>query len=173
MYFLVRKLALLPLLFVLCCLCAPGQESEPVAGPVGIAELYLAKDDGTGKAGEQATSFVTTDVPIYCVVQLDSLTPVTVRMNLVAVAVAGIKGETRVVSTTYKTKDDQSRVNFSGRPAGQWIAGRYRVDIFVGDSPAVSREFAVMKPVQAKPVTKPAGLKPSDKSRLAGPVKKI
>jgi hypothetical protein len=134
--------------------------------------MYLAKDDGNGKAGEQASSFVTTDVPIYCVVQLDSATPVTVKMNLVAVAVPGVKAGTRVVSTSYTTRDNQDRVNFSGRPAGQWVAGRYRVDIFVGNKPAVSREFAIQKATQANPVSKPAGGKASDKARFAGDLKK-
>src|SRR5436309_13329289 len=40
--------------------------------PSGIEEAYLAKDDGEGKAGEQVTEFQTTDVPIYCVVLLES-----------------------------------------------------------------------------------------------------
>ena len=144
-----------------------AQAADAAPTPAGILEIYFAKDDGTGKAGDMASSFVTTDVPIYCVVLLDSAAPTTVKMNLVAVAVPGVKGETKVVSTTYTTKDNQDRVNFSGRPAGQWVAGRYRVDIFVGSSPGVSREFAVQKAVQAKPVMKPA-----DKSRLAGPLRK-
>jgi hypothetical protein len=138
----------------------------------GVVEVYFAKDDGTGKAGEEATSFITTDVPIYCVVQLDSALPTTVKMNLVAVAVPGVKAETKVVSTTYTTKDSQDRVNFSGRPAGQWVAGRYRVDIFIGNSAVVSREFAVQKAVQARPVARPSTPKPADKSGLAGPVTK-
>ena len=149
-----------------------AQEADAVPTSAGILEVYFAKDDGTGKAGDMATSFVTTDVPIYCVVLLDSALPTTVKMNLVAVAVPGVKGETKVVSTTYTTKDNQDRVNFSGRPAGQWVAGRYRVDIFVGNAPGVSREFAVQKAVQAKPVVKPSTTKTADKSRLAGPLRK-
>ena len=144
---------------------AQATDGVPVKPP--NVEVYFAKDDGTGKAGEEATSFVTTDIPIYCVVQLDSSVPTTVKMNLVAVAVPGVKAETKVVSTTYTTKDNQDRVNFSGSPAGQWVAGRYRVDIFVGGAAVVSREFAVQKAEQAKPATKT-----TDKSRLAGPVKK-
>lgn len=149
---------------------ADGMPAGPaVAGPV---EIYLAKDDGKGQAGEEATSFVTTDVPIYCVVRLGTSEPMTVRMNLVAVAVAGVKPETRVVSTTYTTRDNQDRVNFSGRPAGQWVPGRYRVDIFIAEKPVMSREFAVQNATQAKPVSKPQNSKTSDKSKYAGPVKK-
>lgn len=149
---------------------AQGSDVPPVVA--GVAEIYLAKDDGKGQAGEEATSFVTTDIPIYCVVQLDSATPVTVRMNLVAVAVAGVKAETRVVSTSYTTQNNEDRVNFTGRPAGQWVPGRYRVDIFIADRPVVSREFAVQKAAQAKPVSRPGNPKSSDKSRYAGPLKK-
>jgi hypothetical protein len=161
------------LLLVLAgCLATSAQESDAPPVKVGVSEIYLARDDGSGKAGDRATSFITTDVPIYCVVQLDSAEPVTVRMNLVAVAVPGVKAETRVVSTSYTTKDLQDRVNFSGRPSGQWVAGRYRFDIFIDNVQAGSREFAVQKAVQAKPAPKP-GPKPADKSRLAGPVKKV
>ncbi|MEO8041811.1 MAG: hypothetical protein ABI646_04280 [Acidobacteriota bacterium] len=148
-----------------------AQEADTVPPKAVVFEVYLAKDDGTGKAGEEATSFVTTDIPIYCVVLLDSAQPTTVKMNLVAVAVPGVKAETKVVSTTYTTKDNQDRVNFSGSPAGQWVAGRYRVDIFVGNSAVVSREFAVQKAVQAKPVVRPLNKNAADRSRLAGPVK--
>ena len=144
-----------------------AQEAAPAPVKTGITEIYFAKDDGTGKAGEEATSFVTTDVPIYCVVLLDSAVPTTVKMNLVAVAVPGVRADTKVVSTSYTTKDNQDRVNFTGRPAGQWVAGRYRVDIFVGGAAVVSREFAVQKAEQAKPVNKPATIKTADKSRLA------
>src|SRR5215218_8390869 len=156
------KLALAFAFVFACGLGIFAQEAAPTPVPVktGIAEIYFAKDDGTGKAGEEATSFVTTDVPIYCVVQLDSAVPTTVKMNLVAVAVAGVRAETKVVSTSYTTKDNQDRVNFTGRPAGQWVAGRYRVDIFIGNAAVVSREFAVQKAEQARPAARPS-TKPS------------
>ena len=58
-------------------------------------EIYLAKDNGEGKAGEAETSFLTTDIPIFCVVQLDSLKPATVKMNFIAVKVAGVKARNK------------------------------------------------------------------------------
>jgi hypothetical protein len=152
------------------CLAAAAQTPAPAAKP-GVIEIFLAKDDGSGKAGDEATSFVTTDVPIYCVVLLDSAEPTTVKMNLIAVAVPGVRPGTKVVSTSYTTRDSQDRVNFTGRPAGQWVAGRYRVDIFVGNAAAISREFAIQKAEQAKPVNRPTPPKTGG-SRLAGPIKK-
>ena len=170
---LCTKTALFLTVVLVLCVASFAQEvaTSPPVTTSGV-EIYLAKDDGTGKAGEEATSFVTTDVPIYCVVQLGTPLPTTVKMNLVAVAVPGVKADTKVVSTTYTTKDNEDRVNFTGRPAGQWVAGRYRVDIFVLGSAVISREFAIQKAVQvpAKPIAKPANPKPADRTRVAGPV---
>jgi hypothetical protein len=165
----MRDLKLFLAFGVLILACANVFAQEPVAHMTkGDVEIFLAKDDGTGNVGEPATAFVTTDMPIHCVVQLGSAESVTVRMLLVAVAVPGVKPGTKVVATSYTTKDFQDRVSFAGSPQGQWVAGRYRVDIFVDDVKVAVREFAVQKSTQAKP----ANSKP-DKSKLAGPVKKV
>ncbi|HEX2639865.1 MAG TPA: hypothetical protein VHL50_04810, partial [Pyrinomonadaceae bacterium] len=111
----------------------------------GVPEIILARGDSLGKMGQPTTEFLPTDIPIYCIVQLDSSEPVTVKMNLVAVNVPGVRPESKVVSTTYTTKDMQNRVDFTGRPAGLWVAGRYRVDVFLNDKPAGSKEFIVDK----------------------------
>lgn len=123
-------------LLLACLFFSAGAFAQPAAEigiKAGIEEIYLAKDDGTGKAGEEAAGFLTTDIPIYCVVILHPAGPVTVRMNLVAVSVSGVKAETRVVSTSYTTKTNQNRVNFSGRPDGAWNAGKYRADIYINN----------------------------------------
>ena len=100
---------------------------NPPTSSTGIEEVYLAKDNGEGKAGEQVTEFTTTDIPIYCVVLLESNAKTVVKMNFVAVSVSGVKPETKVVTASYTTKDGQNRVNFSGRPDGKWTPGKYRV----------------------------------------------
>ena len=117
-------------------------QSDAPAAPA-VEELYLAKDDGDGKAGEQVSEFRTTDVPIYCVVLLDTVTKATVKMNFVAVNVTGVKAETKVVTASYTTKEGQNRVNFSGRPDGKWTPGKYRVDIFVDGKIAKNIEFEI------------------------------
>ena len=111
--------------------------------PAGVEELYLAKDDGNGKAGEQVSEFATTDVPIYCIVLLSAPQKVTVKMNFVAVGVAGMKADTKVVTTSYTTKEGQNRVNFAGRPEGKWPPGKYRVDIFLDGKAAKALEFDI------------------------------
>ena len=147
---------------------AVGQVPE-IARDDAVVEILLAKDDGSGSAGAAADGFLPTDVPIHCVVQLDSAKPTTVKMNLVAVNVAGVKPETRVVSTSYTTTENQNRVNFTGRPDGRWVTGRYRIDIYIGTQLAGSRDFTVQKSIPPKPsaegVTQPK-LAPRSKTPL-------
>ena len=117
-------------------------QSEP-AKTDGIEEVYLAKDDGNGKAGEQVTEFRTTDIPIYCVVLLDSNASTVVKMNFVAVNVTGVKPETKVVTASYTTKGGQNRVNFTGQPDGRWTPGKYRVDLFLDGKKTREVEFYI------------------------------
>ncbi|MEP7077092.1 MAG: hypothetical protein ABI878_14900 [Acidobacteriota bacterium] len=149
-------------LSMILTLSVAASAQSPVA-PVAVQELYLAKDDGNGRAGEAATAFVITDIPIYCVVQLDSTSSVTVKMNLVAAKVPGVKEETKVVTVSYTTKDGQNRVNFTGKPDGKWVAGNYRVDIFIDGKAAKELTFEI-KNSSARVVTaelfQPADPKP-------------
>ena len=110
-----------------------------------VNEIYLAKDNGEGKAGEATTNFITTDIPIFCVVNLDLPDPTEVKMNLVVVNVKGVKTETKVITAVYKTKENQNRVNFKGKPEKNWVAGIYRVDIFLDGKLAKSQEFEILK----------------------------
>lgn len=115
---------------------------------VRVEDLYLARDDGKGKAGEVAQNFFTKDIPIHCIVQLDSLKPVTVKMVFVAVKVMGVKPETKVITTKYKTNGEQSQVNFTGKPDKIWMAGNYRIDIYIEEKQAKSIEFEIQKTSQ-------------------------
>lgn len=135
-------------MMVVLASAAFGQPPEPAEMRI-LEDMYLAKDDGSGQAGEIAASFVTNDVPIYCVVVLSGASPVTVKMNLVAVTVAGVKPETRVVSTSYTTKDNQNRVNFSGSPDKFWTAGKYRADVFIDGTLVKKLDFEIRKPATA------------------------
>lgn len=122
-----------------------AQPPEPVSDAKTdvVEDVYLAKDDGKGKAGDVVESFSTGDIPIHCIVMLVKADPVAVKMNLVAVKVAGVKPESRVVSTGYTTKQGQDRVFFTGRPDGKWTAGTYRVDVFVGGKKERSLTFEI------------------------------
>ncbi|MCA1589781.1 MAG: hypothetical protein LC734_05185 [Acidobacteria bacterium] len=144
-----------------------GQVAEPVWP--GVTEIYLAKDNGSGKAGRASIEFLSTDVPIYCVVELAAAQIVTVKLHLVAVSVPGVRAETHIVTTVYKTGDNENRVNFSGRPAGRWVPGKYRADIFIDGAAAGSRVFTVLQgPLAPKQeVETITGEKPRPKMRKA------
>jgi hypothetical protein len=133
------------LLLALTSLAQQVEEQNTEPQTVSVDEVFLAKDNGEGKAGEVSETFLTTDVPIYCVIQLNSTKPTVVRMNLVAVNVAGVKAESKVITVSYKTNGKQDRVNFTGRPDGAWVAGNYRIDVFIDDKLAVGKTFEIKK----------------------------
>jgi len=123
----------------------PEDKRKPAPQTVGVEDVYLAKDNGEGNVGDTAEYFLTTDIPIYCVVELNSLKPASVKMNLVAVNVQGVKAESKVFTVTYKTNGKQNIVNFKGKPEGVWTAGSYRIDIFIDDKLAVGKSFEIKK----------------------------
>jgi hypothetical protein len=146
-----------------------AQPPRPVdaAPSVAVEDVYLARDDGEGKAGDVTLVFTPTDIPIHCIVVLTKADPAAVRMHFVAVKVNGVKPDSRVVSSSFSTQQGQDRVFFTGKPHGKWTAGSYRIDVFVNDKlekslafevkggvlPAASN-FAPTKPKPAKAVTK-------------------
>jgi len=144
------KALFLLIVFAFFSVTAPGQ-AVPTPPVDGVEEVYLARDDGDGKAGDVVTTFGISDIPIHCIVQLDTVKIATVKMNLVAVNVPGVKPETKVVTTSYTTKGNQNQVNFTGRPDKVWTPGKYRVDIFLDGKLAKSHDFTIQKPISANP----------------------
>ncbi|MGH9946442.1 MAG: hypothetical protein ACRD6X_04510 [Pyrinomonadaceae bacterium] len=121
---------------------AYSQGDDPPVRPI-IAEVFLARANTEGRVGEPAEQFVVTDVPIFCVVRLHSAGVASIKMDLVAAKVPGVKPESKVVSVAYTTKENEDRVNFSGKPHDVWTAGTYRVDIFIGDKKVRIIEFEI------------------------------
>jgi hypothetical protein len=133
-------------------------------------QIFVAKDDGQGLPGDPVEGFSTSDVPIHCVVKLDSSTAATVKMQFVAVDVKGVKPETRVITVSYKTDGVQDQVFFTGKPkSGPWVAGNYRVDIFVNNKLVGSKVFPIgastIKPAAQTSFVAP---KPKPKPRKPG-----
>jgi len=157
---------------VFLCLTGNGISQESDAPPVPsvseLAEAFLAKKGIDGQAGEPAANFLVTDIPIFCVVRLASPGVASVRLDFIAANVAGVKPESKVVSLRYVTKDAEDRVNFSSKPHGLWVAGKYRIDIFVGTKKVSAIEFEI-RPVPGEVAT-PATKKSTTPSRK--PVKR-
>ena len=151
------RLLFLVLLLTLTVQSGLAQSEAAPVGP-GIGDAYLAKDDGTGKPGEPVSEFRTSDVPIHCVVVLDANGRSAVKMIFVAVDVAGVRPETKVVTSTYRTTENQNKVFFTGRPDGKWIPGKYRVDLFVDDKLVTDIEFLISAD-RASVIFRPGGLR--------------
>jgi hypothetical protein len=134
---------------------------------ISVEEISLARDNGNGAAGEATDVFITTDIPIHCVVQLGSTKSVLVKMNLVVVKAVGLKAETKVVSVNYKTNGRSNVVNFNASPETVWAAGEYRVDILIDGKITKSLEFEINKsPKEISKEKQPAPkIKPQPKAR--------
>ena len=132
------------LFFSLTAFGQPPSAPKDKAG-VGIESIVLMRDDGAGNADEEAAIFGQFDVPIHCQINLDSFIPATVKMNLVAANVKGLKAESKIITVSYKTNGEQNIVNFKGSPDDIWLAGKYRIDIFVDEKLAGNKEFEIQK----------------------------
>jgi hypothetical protein len=116
---------------------------------VTVEEITLSRDDGSGGIGEKREAFLPNDFPIHCSIVLSSVKSATVKMNIVFVKSVTPKVETKVVSVNYKTNGKQNMVNFNGSPAKTWAIGNYRVDIYVDAKLSQSRDFEVVKSMNA------------------------
>ncbi len=131
------------LLGFLFCLNTFAQSEE---NEIGVGEISLARDDGQGKPGEKATNFTSTEVPIYCLIELKSTKATTVKMNFVAARAQGLTANKTIVTVSYKTNGKQNGVTFTASPnENVWAAGKYRVDILLDGKPAKSLEFEIRK----------------------------
>lgn len=142
------RIAHILLIIIAVTVSLAAQPPEPVVPVIGakserVEDIYLARDDGAGKAGDVTSTFSPGDIPIHCIVILTSAEPAAVKMHLVAVKVGGVKPESRVVTAAYNTTRGHDRVFFRGRPDGNWIAGSYRIDIFVEGKLEKSIDFEV------------------------------
>lgn len=161
----MRLFVVLSILISAAVTSAMGQPPEMQEERL-VEEVYLARDDGTGKPGQAATEFVVTDTPIHCVVRLTGSQPVTVKMDLVAANVPGVQHDRRVVSTTYTTKDLQNQVFFNGKPQGLWTAGAYRADIYIDGNLIRRVPFVIKGSSTAKPAL---NLQPRPPRRIVKP----
>ena len=121
------KLVLIISLCLFFALNAFAQTDETIKNTEpSVEEITLARDDGSGQAGEAAEKFAITDRPIYCILQIASPKPVAVKMILAAVKANGLKPETKIVTLNYTTKEGETGVTFNFSPGkGVWSAGDY------------------------------------------------
>lgn len=138
---------------------------------VGIEQISLWRVGADNNPSEETEGFLTSDKPLLFRVQLNSKTPVTVKMLLVAVNVQGIKPETKSVTISFTTNGKQNIVNFRASPEDNWLAGKYRADIYINNKLVANKEFMIEKSPQQieketlpKKTTKPKSVKRTRKN---------
>lgn len=133
----------------LCLFFNFGVMAQTVETPenraVKVENITLMRDDGAGEPGAEIESFKTSDRPIHFQIQLDSLAPATVKIILATADVKGLKAGTKILTISYKTNGEQNIVNFKGSPKTAWLAGKYRVDVFIDGKLAGNKEFEIEK----------------------------
>lgn len=144
-----------------------GQPPAPKAkAVVSIENILLMRDDGDGNADEETAVFKQTDVPIHCRIFLDSFIPTTVKMNLIATDVKGLKAESELFTVSYKTNGEQNIVTFRGSPDNIWPAGKYRIDVFVDEKLAGNKEFEIQQ-TEPVPASRTNFVSPKSKPKTA------
>ncbi len=121
-----------------------GQTSEDSENTnVNVESIALMRDDGRGNPGDETEFFKTTDIPVHFQIQINSFAPVTFKMTLAAADVKSLKAGTKILTVSYKTNGEQNIVNFKGSPKTVWLAGKYRVEIFIDGKAAGNKEFEI------------------------------
>ena len=162
-----KRVSIAVLAGIVCLFSASNSFSQSgKTPPMTIDNLYLAKGDGTGKPGESAEWFYTSDVPLYVVVMFENARAADITMKVVSLSVTGMKPESKILSVNYNLPEGSGSVWFSGRPFGSsWIPGKYRVDILIDGVASRSEEFEVRRSPGVETTTTFAPRKVSPKKR--------
>lgn len=129
----------------------PGKASDLVAElsaaqgapEIFITDVELARDDGSGRAGQRVTSFRTKDNPLHCVAALNKPRE-GVRVGFVWVAVeAGGERERVLAHAEYVTKTGEARADGVASLPREWPKGRYRVQLSLNGRAARTIEFTI------------------------------
>ena len=134
---------------------------------VSVEQIYLARDNGKGNPGETVEKFSVNDRPVYCIIQLNTEKPVAVKMVFVAAKANRLKPETKIITVSYTTKETENGVTFNASPDGLWMAGEYRIDVYVNNKFSKSRTFEIgnltVEPSKDKIPTAPKSFAPRKK----------
>ena len=125
-------------LFCLMLLAACSGSSDPIK----INSVTLARDDGSGNAGETVTQFSPTDHTFYAVVTLNRIeTGLKVKLTWVAVDAGGQTNKT--IDSAEFTSLAANTVNGKISLPNDWPTGKYRLDIYLNDTLQQSVDFTV------------------------------
>lgn len=112
-------------------------------GPVAVASVHLAKDDGQGSDGDAVTGFHPADGAIHCVATLNKIASGTkIGVALVAVDAGGAKNQ-QVSATVVTTNAITNQADGKFTLPRPWPAGSYQCAVTLNGAPAKTVDFAV------------------------------
>jgi hypothetical protein len=99
-----------------------------------ISEIHMAKDDGSGAPGDEATVFTPGDRTIHCVVTLkDTKSGTRMKFSWWIVDADGAKNE-KIKDIDYTTRSLENVVHGHLTLPSNWPKGKYKVEVYVNDN---------------------------------------
>lgn len=112
-------------------------------GPVSVASVTLAKDDGQGNDGTVVTGFHPGDGALHCVATLNKVESGSkVGLTLMAVNAGGAKNQ-QILSTVVTTNAITNTADGKFTLPRAWPTGTYQCVVTLNGAPAKTVDFAV------------------------------
>ncbi|HEX8098494.1 MAG TPA: hypothetical protein VF507_10675 [Pyrinomonadaceae bacterium] len=110
---------------------------------ISVQNLYLARDDGAGNAGERVEGFTTSDRVLHCVAELNKARPGTkVTFSWYAVSVGSTRNQL-ISSVDYATGPYEKLIYGKLTPRTTWPTGDYRVEVAINGARDESLDFSI------------------------------
>lgn len=108
-----------------------------------ISDIHMAKDDGSGQPGDEATSFAPGDHTIHCVATLKTAKSGTqMKFSWWVVDADGTKNQ-KIKDIDYTTKALENVVHGHLTLPQDWPKGSYKVDVYVNGNLDKSLHYSV------------------------------
>ena len=109
---------------------ANAEDTQVESGSV-IKEIYMAKDDGSGKPGARTNKFETSDRTIHCVVTLNEAKAGTdLKFSWWIVDADGTQNQ-KIKDIDYVTKTLENVIRGHLSLPQDWPTGKYKVQIYI------------------------------------------
>jgi hypothetical protein len=122
-----------------------GDTSADSASKSGVhtEKIDLAKDDGSGGAGDTVTSFRSSDNPLHFVAHLSEFEAGTkVKMVLTAIDAGGTKN-VKVGEVEKETSAFENIIDAHWKFPEDWPTGRYKIDAYINGKLDKTLEFDI------------------------------
>lgn len=121
----------------------PSPEASPALATVEIAGIHMTHDNGAGEPGDEADTFRPSERILHCVINLSSNQPGTkITFKWIAID-SGDSTDHLLKEMEYVTKGSEARVHADWTRHEDWIAGDWKVDVYLNDRLARSVAFTI------------------------------